>query len=180
MKRVLILKEVKIERSLENQKQRLREMARLGKLGTLTLGQPTPAFAGKNNIIEGYPIIPEAFKKLKEIIPESDWWWISSGTSTHNQQGRTQGVGSFEFRFTSKSYFYFKCSYDPMIGFTKIKIGYDDLDTDVTNPNQITIEEIETIINYDYEKMLNFLLDSCDLNDVQKENVKNTLDNQGT
>jgi len=117
----------------------LREMAILGELSSLQLGVPVPAYVGKDRRIEGYLTILKIFENLKEIITDSDWWWISSGTDTHNRQGRSQGI---EFRFTSESYFSFRCIYDLFVGFTKMEIGYDDIDTKVIDPERMTIDRL--------------------------------------
>jgi len=155
--------------------QPIREMSRLGKFDDLTLGRPNPAFLGDSNEIEGYPTIPKEFENLQRIIPDSDWWWLSSGSDVHNKKGSTQGVGSFEFRFTSRSFFFFRCIYDPFVGFTKIEIGYDNVDVSISDPKRITIENMEEIVEYRFSEMWNFILKNCNVNGSQRQTINKLL-----
>jgi len=150
----------------------LREMSRLGKFGELSVGEKNSAFYADSDEIESNPIIPQEFENLQKIIPESDWWWISSGFDSHNEKKSTQGTGSFEFRFTSKSFFHFICKYDPFVGFTKIEFSYDDIDVKVKNPNLITIKKMEEIVQYNYSEMWNFALVNCDLDEFKKQRIQ--------
>jgi len=166
--------EILRESNSKNYLRPLREMSVLGKFRDLRVGRSNPAFSGKSHKIEGNPVIPKEFMNLQNVIPDSDWWWIS-GSKIHNKKQSSIGTGSFEFRFTSTSFFHFRCSYDHLIGFTKIEISYDDIDTKVEKPEQITIERMEEIVRYNYDEMWNFILESCILNEYQKLNIRNSL-----
>jgi len=126
---------------------RLHEMFWLGKLGELSLGEPQPAYRAEGHEIAGHPVIPAIFSNIKKLVPDSDWCWSP--------------LGHFGLSFTSKSFFFFWTYYDPAIGFTKIRIGYDDIDAEVIEPKKTTIEKFEEIINYGYEDMLNFWKKDC-------------------
>ena len=158
---------------------RLKEMARLGKLGDLDPGKAAPAYEkskdGKKDILVGNPVIPECFKRLKELIPDSYWWWITSGSNLHNSKGSTAGLGSFQFRFMIMEYFLINGYYDPLIGFKRIRIGYDDIDTEVEDPSSITIEDIEDFVSSDLEGVINFILEKCRLNEKQLRNTSNLM-----
>jgi len=164
-----------LEESHPNNLKPLREMSKLGRFRDLRVGHRNPAYYGNTNKVEGNPVIPEKFRNLQQIIPDSDWWWISSGSRNHNKKQSSIGTGSFEFRFISTAFFHFVCNYDHLIGFTKIGIGYDDIDTKVEIPNQITIERMEEIVQYNYNEMLSFILEYCILNEEQRQIVQNAL-----
>jgi hypothetical protein len=153
---------------------RLREMSRLGKLDELKIGQRNPAYT-RDNEVEGNPFLPEELMNFQDLIPNSEWWWISSGTNTHNNKGSTSGEGSFEFRFLLNNYFQFICSYDSYIGFTKIKIGFDNIDVTISDPKEITINKMEEIISLNSDKILIFIKENCKINKFITKQIDHLL-----
>ena len=75
----------------------------------LNIGQRNPAYSNKD-VIEGNPYLPEEFVNLKNLIPDSDWWWLSSGSDLHNTKGSTSGEGSFHIDVLN--FFLGKCILD--------------------------------------------------------------------
>ena len=163
-------------------KTHLREMTILGKLRDLNIGQRNPAYSNKD-VIEGNPYLPEEFINFKNLIPDSDWWWLSSDSdlhtdlAVHNTKGSTSGEGSFQFRFMLNKYFLFICSYDHYIGFTKIKIGFDDIDIEVSNPKSISVSDMENFLTSKSEDVLNFFLGKCKLDNVKREQIVHLFEN---
>jgi hypothetical protein len=155
---------------------RLRWIAKLGRLGDLHPGEETPAYGksedGKSDILMGNPVIPGCFKKLKELIPDSDWWWLTSGYCSRSYKGSTADSGGFQFSFMVVDYFLVCAYYDPLAGFTKIKIGYDDVDTEIKEPLSVTVKDIEDFVSSDFESVVKFIVEKCRLN---REQLKSTL-----
>jgi hypothetical protein len=154
-------------------------IAKLGKLGDLHPGEETPAYEksedGKSDILMGNPVFPGCFKKLKELIPDSDWWWLTSGYCSRNNNGSTAGSGGFQFSFMVVDYFLVNGYYDPLAGFTKIKIGYDDVDTEIKKPLSVTIKDIEDFVSSDFEGVVNFIVEKFRLNRKQLRSTLNLI-----
>jgi hypothetical protein len=154
---------------------RLREMAMLGKLRDLEPGKETDAYETSDSgekIFVGHPVIPKCFANLKNLIPDSNWWWINSGSNQHNIKGSTAGAGSFQFDFFIRDYFHISGYYDPMIGFTKININYDDVFAEIKNPISIRVEDLENFISSNLNGVLSFILQNFKLSEKQ---VRSTL-----
>jgi len=158
---------------------RLRWIAKLGKLGNLQPGEITPVYEksedGKSDILMGSPVLPGCFMKLKELIPDSDWWWLTSGYRSRDYKGSTDGSGGFQFQFMVKDYFLVYGYYDPLAGFTKIRIGYDDVDTEIKDPSSVTVKDIEDFVSSNIKGVINFIVEKCRLKGKQLRSSLNLI-----
>jgi len=158
---------------------RLRWIGKLGKLGDLHPGEENPAYGksedGKSDILMGNPVFPGCFMKLKELIPDSDWWWLTSGYRSRNKKSSTADSGGFQFSVMVVDYFLVCGYYDPLAGFTMIRIGYDDVDTEIKKPLSVTVKDIEDFVSSDFEGVVNFIVERCGLKGKQLRSTLNLI-----
>jgi hypothetical protein len=170
------------KRELKKSLLHLREMAKLGHLKSLHIDTLIPAYSGNTKTVEGYTKIPKEFEKLQaKDINDSIWWWVSSCPENdrilHNNQGSNLGLGHFQFTIESESFFHFYCLYDPIIGFTLIRITYDDFNCEVLDPKAVTVDSFVKLLRSNYFEVLSYMRNNCKLNKAEKQKIEKILKN---
>jgi hypothetical protein len=144
-------------------------MSKLCRTPGLDISKPIDVKGGS---WEGQFLFPKELAPLNKVgIPTSDWWiYPSKDLSVKTDTGFPPAL--LDLRTSSNSGFLFMCKYETYLKrFSSIELSFDQFTFKVSNPGNITPQEVaDLLIMQDAESWV-FIAGHCSLNKAQKELV---------